>query len=244
MGPQILLCCSWARMQRKHHSNSETLGRLPICCSWARMQRNHHSNGETLRRLPNIHHLSSPPRFLHVATLTHPFSPLLPSAPSQLTHLNPLPPRPAAPPPSRPPSSHRLNLPPLHRCIHGRTRPAGSAPASGRPRAATPRAPPTSAFWTPMSCALLHGLTTISRQICALSSPRDPPSSDPRHRRWLTARSTRRRRWRSHRCWAPHLGAPTPAPVRGASPGPHCCLTSLLRRRCRRRLISLRHSQG
>jgi hypothetical protein len=27
----------------------------------------------------------------------------------------------------------------------------------------------------PMSCALLHGLTTISRQICAISSPRDPP---------------------------------------------------------------------
>jgi hypothetical protein len=26
-----------------------------------------------------------------------------------------------------------------------------------------------------MSCALLHGLTTISRQICTLSSPRDPP---------------------------------------------------------------------
>jgi hypothetical protein len=42
---------------------------------------------------------------------------------------------------------------------------------------------PTSAFRTPMSCALLHGLTTISWQICALSSPRDPPSSDPHHRR-------------------------------------------------------------
>jgi hypothetical protein len=34
---------------------------------------------------------------------------------------------------------------------------------------------PTLAFRTPMSCALLHGLTTISRQICAISSPRDPP---------------------------------------------------------------------
>jgi hypothetical protein len=34
-----------------------------------------------------------------------------------------------------------------------------------------------------MPCALLHGLTTISRQICTLNSPRDPPSSDPRHRR-------------------------------------------------------------
>jgi hypothetical protein len=42
---------------------------------------------------------------------------------------------------------------------------------------------PTSAFQTPISCSLLHGLTTISRQICALSSPRDPPSLDPHHRR-------------------------------------------------------------
>jgi hypothetical protein len=109
----------------------------------------HHSNGETLRRLPNIHHLSSPLGFLHTTTLTHLFSPLLPSAPSQLTRLNPLPPWPAAPPPPRPPSSHRLNLLPLHRRIHGGTQPAGSAPASGRPCAATPRAPPPRPFEPP-----------------------------------------------------------------------------------------------
>jgi hypothetical protein len=106
------------------------------------MQHKHHSNGETLRRLPNIHHLSSLLGFLHTTTLIHPISPLLPSTPSQLTRLNPLPLRPAPPPPPRPPSSHHLNPPPLHRRIHGRTRPTGSAPASGHPRAPTPRAPP------------------------------------------------------------------------------------------------------
>jgi hypothetical protein len=37
MGPQILLCCSWVRMQSKHHSNGENLKGLPICCSWTRM---------------------------------------------------------------------------------------------------------------------------------------------------------------------------------------------------------------
>jgi hypothetical protein len=145
------------------------------------MQRKHHSNGETLRRLPNIHHLSSPPGFLHTATLTHPFSPLLPSAPSQLTCLNPLPSRPAAPPPPRPPSSHGLNLSPPHHHIHGGSQPAGSAPASGRPRAATPGAPPPRPSEPHVLCTpprVDHHLTADLRH----QLPPRSPSSDSRHR--------------------------------------------------------------
>jgi hypothetical protein len=42
------------------------------------MEHKHHSNGKTLRRLPNIHHLSSPPGFLHLS--------LIPSLYFFLTH--------------------------------------------------------------------------------------------------------------------------------------------------------------